>query len=48
MAWEKDESSALSSYKTAYLAAIMRKLYFANGIYENAGWSKNQIQERLP
>lgn len=42
-AWEQDETASLSSYKTAYLASIIRKLYFTDGIYENAGWSKKQL-----
>lgn len=46
--WEKGENSELWSFRTAYLASIIRKLYFADGIYENAGWTKEQIQERLP
>lgn len=31
----------------AYLANVMRKLYFPNGEYENCGWTKVQIIEKL-
>jgi hypothetical protein len=47
-AWQGAKNVPQSNgYHFAYLAALLRKLAPANGIYENAGWTKKQIQEYL-